>query len=177
MLRTNPRRQAERAEAVTVRRIAEKAGRRAALMETVGRLASMGPASTTAAPKTEAHRNRALLDMAEGRECLLRVPGICCNGHTVACHSNSSSHGKAGARKADDMYSVWGCVTCHRWLDQGPAPALRKVTAFMAAHLLQVDGWRRIAYDHSEPVRLQKAAQWALDQLNATPTFDLENAP
>jgi hypothetical protein len=144
---------------------------------TKGRMALMGPATTVAAPKTEPKRNRALLDMAEGRSCLLRVPGICCDGHTVACHSNLSIHGKAGARKADDQYSVFGCATCHRWLDQGPASASRKQAVFMAAHVRQVDQWRIIAADKSEPYRLQQAALWALIQLNSSQPFSLEEAP
>lgn len=178
MLRSiNPTRAAKRAERLAAEIERAKASRRAALMAGVGRMARMGPARTEAAPKTEARRNRALLDMAEGRACLLRVPGICCEGRTVACHSNLSSHGKAGARKADDQFSVWGCPTCHRWLDQGPAPASRKKAMFMAAHFLQVGEWRHIAVSKAEPLRFQQAAQWALDQLNATPVVGLDDAP
>jgi hypothetical protein len=131
--------------------------------------------TTSAAPKTSPKRNPALLEMAEKRPCLLRVPGVC-NGDpdtTVACHSNASVHGKAGARKADDCYSVWGCASCHRWLDQpigvhGPTYD-QKQARFALAHLDQVIEWRRIANDPSEPVRFRRAAQWALEQLNATP--------
>jgi hypothetical protein len=123
-------------------------------------------------PKSEPHRNRALLDMARDRPCLLRVDGVC-NGDTattVACHSNLWIHGKAGARKADDQYSVWGCIACHRWLDQGKATFLRKEHVFMLGHLSQVLEWRRVAVDPSEPPKFRKAAQWALDLLDATPT-------
>lgn len=123
-------------------------------------------------PKTEAHRNPALLEMARGRHCLLRVPGVCRGGTetTVAAHSNWACHGgKGGARKADDEYSVWGCFGCHHWLDQIAAPKATKQTAFMRAHADQVLEWRRIAQDPSEKPRYRLAAQWALDQLNATP--------
>jgi hypothetical protein len=115
--------------------------------------------------------------MAQGRPCLLTVPArlgmdgsAWCKSTdtTVACHSNLSEHGKAGARKADDCYSVWGCGACHFWLDFSRAPAEQKEAVFMGAHLAQVLEWRRVAADESEPERFRKAAQWALDALNAT---------
>jgi hypothetical protein len=125
----------------------------------------------TPIPKTELHRSRALLDMARGRPCLLRVAGVCSGRaeSTVACHSNKAAHGKGGARKADDEYSVWGCFSCHGWLDQGKAPGHTKDMVFMRAHADQVLEWRRIAQDPSEKASNRLAAQWALDQLNATP--------
>ena len=147
---------------------------------TRGRMASMGPATTTALPKTEAHRCPALLEMARGRTCLLcTLTGqrLCHPESTVAAHSNLAAHGKAGARKADDHYSAWLGDAHHRWLDQGAAPAAQKLEAFMAAHIAQVNHWRRIATDRAEPERFRRAAAWALDRLNATPTFAMENAP
>lgn len=127
-------------------------------------------------PKTEPKRNRALLDMAQGRPCLLRVPRVCNHDPrtSVACHSNLSIHGKAGARKADDQYSVHGCSACHEWLDRGPATHEAKGLAFASAFIDQVLLWRRIAVDMDEPERFRKAAQWALDQLAATPVGALE---
>lgn len=122
--------------------------------------------------KTKAKRCPALLEMANGRPCLLHIPGVC-NGRTdttVACHSGLSIHGKAGARKADDCYSSFGCAACHSWLDQGPAPRAVKEAAFMAAHLRQVIEWRRVMQDPTEPDRFRRAARWALDELNAMPT-------
>lgn len=122
-------------------------------------------------PKTEQHRCPNLLAMARDRRCLLAVPRICTGGFntTVACHSNLPEHGKAGARKADDEYSVWGCFGCHTWLDQGKAPAAKKRLAFTLAHLDQVIEWRRIATDPSEKRKDRIAAAWALTQLNARP--------
>lgn len=130
--------------------------------------------STTAArpqPKTKAQRNGHLRDMARGMPCLLRVPGVCTQDRAtvVCCHSNLSIHGKAGARKADDQYSVWGCAACHRWLDQGTAPRAQKFAAFMAAHLAQVLEWRAIAFDGSSAPRDRAAALWALGLLNSQP--------
>lgn len=126
----------------------------------------------TAKPKPEAHRNPHLLSMARGRYCLLRVPGVCIGGTetTVACHSNLSIHGKAGARKANDEFHVPGCFACHRWLDQGPADGVLKAMTFMQAHLEQVSFWRALAADTTQlPPKDRTAAQWALDHLNASP--------
>jgi hypothetical protein len=100
--------------------------------------------TTEPAPKTEAYRDPALLAMAERKPCLLQVRGVC-NGRTdttVACHSNQQMHGKAGARKADDCYTVWGCSACHEWLDRGPAIASHKEAVFRHAHARQVECWK-----------------------------------
>jgi hypothetical protein len=154
-------------------RYRERMGRTAVLMDEVRRQekpsVSMEGGTTGPAPKSEAKRNQALREMAQGRKCLLRVFDLCTGdtAMTVACHSNWSEHGKAGARKADDTYMVWGCGACHRWLDQGPAKAEVKRARFTLAHMDQVIEWRRVASDPGEPVRFRKAAQWALDELNA----------
>lgn len=121
-----------------------------------------------AVPKTEPQRNPALLAMARGQRCLLQVPGVCRPDPTttVACHSNQSAHGKAGARKADDQWHVYGCAACHRWLDQGPAPAAEKIERFAAAHRWMVAIWLDIVagVQPSTP-RERRTAQWALDRL------------
>lgn len=119
-----------------------------------------------ALPKTVAKRNRALLDMARGRQCLVRAPGVGLHpvDTTVACHSNLAEHGKAGARKADDHYSVWGCFACHTWLDQGAADAVVKAAVFDQALALQIEAWRQVASNPAEPERLRRAARWALSQ-------------
>lgn len=123
------------------------------------------------APKTELHRNPHLLAMARGKPCLFRLPGICNFDPetTVACHSNSGAHGKGGARKADDQYSVWGCFACHSHIDQGKSDATAKEVAFMGAHLAQVCEWRAIAASAGADPKDIAAARWALDHLNATP--------
>jgi hypothetical protein len=137
----------------------------------LSRPANYGSAVLKAAPKTQAYRDPVLLEMARGRPCLLCVPGECCcrPGSVVACHSNSAIHGKAKSRKADDCYSVWGGDFAHEWLDRSGATRAKKESAFMAAHLLQVLAWREIAADPSEPERFRKAAQRALERMNATP--------
>lgn len=122
-----------------------------------------------AVPKPQERRNPHLLAMAKDMPCLLAIAGVCL-GHnsqtSVACHSNFSRHGKGGARKADDHYTVWGCMACHRWLDQGPAPIEEKQAAFDLAHQAQLIAWADIACDscHIYSPQERKAAQWALDQ-------------
>jgi len=154
-------------------RLAERAARNAAQAQTCipRRAAVMGGGTAGPAPKTVPWRCATLLEMARGRPCLLLVPGLCNHrlDTTVAAHSNLLAHGKAKARKADDCYVVAACATCHRWLDQGSAPAAVREAAFMAAHARQVLAWRRIATDPAEPARFRRAAAAALDHLNATP--------
>jgi hypothetical protein len=119
-------------------------------------------------PKSVQHRNRHLLDMARGQQCLLMVPA-CCNHRTdttVAAHSNWAIHGKAGARKADDQFSVFACFACHNWLDPGGASSDQKLSAFMDAHARQVLAWQLIANSAGSTDADRKSAQWALDLLN-----------
>lgn len=124
-------------------------------------------------PKTVPRRNARLRALAEGQPCLLLVPGICTNDSTtvVCCHSNLGIHGKGERRKADDHYSAWGCAACHAWLDQGRAPAAKKESIFMAAHLRQVLAWRALAQAPNTKQPDRAACLWALDLLNATPIF------
>lgn len=129
---------------------------------TVASCAGMG----VGVPKTVEQRNPHLLSMARGQPCMLRIPGVCNNDWrtTVACHSNFSIHGKAGARKADDQYHCAGCSACHRWLDQtinGPLYEV-KLAAFLAGHALQVLAWQRIAGDMSYSPKDRRAVHWAL---------------
>ena len=121
-----------------------------------------------ALPKTVKQENRTLLNMAKGQRCLLQVPGVCRPdpATTVACHSNQSAHGKAGARKADDQWSVWGCVRCHSWLDQGPAPAAEKIERFSAAHRWMVSIWQDIVAGVLPATpKERRAAAWALARI------------
>lgn len=136
-----------------------------ALFRAPGRVAD----EVVAVQKSQPQRNRALLDMADGRPCLLRIPGVCSGdtSTTVACHSNLSIHGKAKSRKADDQYSVWGCACCHRWLDQSPATQEQKTEAFMRAHQHQVLAWREIAQGKRlRSQREREAAKWAIERID-----------
>lgn len=154
-------------------REAQKEANRAVLLRTRGREGvTLGGEVRAGQAKTTAFRDAALLEMARDRRCLLGVPLVCYGAvteTTVACHSNLSIHGKGKSRKADDCYSVWGCRGCHSWLDVGTAKADLKRMTFALAHIDQVQAWRVIAADPSEPERFRKAARRALDHLNATP--------
>lgn len=58
--------------------------------------------------------------LCKGQVCYLRLPGVACTGQAHdPCHSNQAKHGKGGAIKAHDLYTVPGCRTCHNELDQG----------------------------------------------------------
>lgn len=119
--------------------------------------------------KTIAHRNPHLLAMARGQNCNLQVPTICNRNPetTVAAHSNSAKHGKAGARKADDNYIVFGCSACHSWLDQGGGARNREQGEFYFNRGLvrQCREWARIAYDPLANAKDRAAATWALELL------------
>lgn len=124
------------------------------------------PALFKPLPKSEPYRDRALLDMAKGRHCLLQSFD---GGHnietTVAAHSNESRHGKGKSRKADDIYSVWACARCHTFFDFAGIPRDEARELFAVAHAKQIRAWKRIAVDPSEPARFRKAAQRALEEL------------
>lgn len=120
-----------------------------------------------ACPKPEAKRNRRLLDLAYGRPCLFRWLDTCERAGgttTVACHENSHEAQKAGARKADDHRSVWGCGVCHHAYDQGSAPRWLKQQVFAKAMDRQIKAWQRIAADANEKPGDRKAARWGLEQ-------------
>lgn len=57
--------------------------------------------------------------LCKGQPCYLRIPGICTGQAHDPCHSNQAIHGKGGAIKAHDVYTVPGCRACHNELDQG----------------------------------------------------------
>lgn len=120
-------------------------------------------------PKDPRQVNRALTDMASGRECLLAVPRVCSHDSStvVACHSNSGAHGKGKAVKSHDFYSVWGCHACHTWLDQGSASASFRSAQWTLGFNRQIERWREIATNPLEKTRHVDAANWALKRLKA----------
>lgn len=83
-------------------------------------------------PKT-VYRNQALLDLAQGEECLLRVPKYCQGGTdtTVASHSNRLRDGKGKGIKAHDWAIAFGCSGCHWFIDQSTAPLEMKLSYFI----------------------------------------------
>ncbi len=99
-------------------------------------------------PKT-VYRNQALLDLAKGEECLLRVPKYCQGGTdtTVACHSNQLRDGKGTGIKAHDWAIAFGCAGCHWFIDHSTAPFAMKLSYFVPglrltrARLIVLDAW------------------------------------
>lgn len=101
------------------------------------------------APKKRAGHNKAYLEACRGELCYLRISGVCIGGiqTIVPCHANWPEYGKGMGLKAKDIYTVPGCMSCHAWLDQGPALRNDKKQAWEAAYA----AW--------EPVRTLKMAQ------------------
>ena len=124
-----------------------------------------------AMPKKPRAENRHLLDMARGRECLIRSP-ICVGGTatTVACHGGGVHRGKGMGYKVGDQYTAWGCYACNHYTDAyKDASKAQKNAYFAVGHIFQVLEWRDIAADTSARAKDRAAAQWALEQLNALP--------
>lgn len=90
------------------------------------------------AAKRRAGHDAALLKACRGKSCYLKVPGICLGAAgidtVVPCHANWPEYGKGMGIKADDKYSVPGCMACHHWLDFGPADKEIKKTAWQRAY-------------------------------------------
>lgn len=65
--------------------------------------------------KSLRHESKKLRDSARGRECQIRIPGICNrnNETVVLCHVNG---GGAGT-KHSDLLSTYGCSDCHSAVD------------------------------------------------------------
>lgn len=60
-----------------------------------------------------------LRKLARGRECLIRIPGVC-NGDpetTVLCHIHKPSISGGIGLKANDLLASWGCSACHDRID------------------------------------------------------------
>lgn len=135
------------------------------------------PPPAAAVPKQPRAENRHLLDMARGKPCLIRSP--ICNFDpetTVACHGGRVANGKGMAYKVSDALTCWGCSACNHYTDAyGGATKAQKAAAFMVGHLAQVCEWRAIAGSAQSSPKDRTAAQWALDQLHATPVGQQEN--
>lgn len=114
------------------------------------------------------YRNKNLLDLAQGQECLLNISPRCLTTDgttTVACHDNSLQSGKGMGLKADDSRTVWGCYHCHTLLDQGHLDYENRQEAFEDAYGRQVEEWAKIASNPClKPWRVE-AARKVLDYL------------
>lgn len=59
-----------------------------------------------------------LRSLAQGRPCMIRVPGVCNFNPetTVLCHLRMAGISGMGL-KANDFLGAWGCSDCHRYVD------------------------------------------------------------
>lgn len=59
-----------------------------------------------------------LRNLARGRPCMIRMPGICNHNPetTVLCHLRMVGLTGMGM-KAQDLLGAWGCSDCHRYVD------------------------------------------------------------
>ena len=109
------------------------------------------------------YRNRSLLDLAQGQECLLNISQRCAGDEgstTVAAHDNSLQAGKGMSLKADDSNSVWACYWCHSLFDQGHIDLDDKRAMFKEAYTRQIDEWLKIAQNPClKPWRVDAARQ------------------
>ena len=60
-----------------------------------------------------------LRKLARGRECMIRLPGICCRdpATTVLAHVRLAGVSGIGL-KADDALGAYACATCHDAVDR-----------------------------------------------------------
>lgn len=57
---------------------------------------------------------------AKGRQCQIRIPGVCSgNSETVVlCHLNNKRlFGVGTGQKVPDIFGAWGCSACHDVVD------------------------------------------------------------
>lgn len=68
---------------------------------------------------------------AKGRECQIRIPGVCNHNNetVVLCHLGGAGMGT----KNDDMFGAFGCSACHDVVDG------RMVSAYYSKYL--IDKW------------------------------------
>lgn len=117
------------------------------------------------------YRDKDLLKLAEGQECLLIISKRCLTTEgstTVACHENSLEAGKGMGLKADDSRTVWGCYFCHTMLDQGDMTSEQQKQVFRDAYERQIDEWRKIAENHCLRPWKVKTARDVLDHLGVS---------
>ena len=114
------------------------------------------------------YRDNNLLKLAQGERCLLLAVERCQTNlgeTTIACHSNLLLDGKARGLKASDAKTVWGCLHCHTWLDQGMAAKKEKQRVWDAAYARQIEEWVKIADNICLKPWKVEAARKVLDHL------------
>ena len=85
-----------------------------------GGLKATAPMKRRYKPQAE-RENREYALACYDEPCWLLVPGIRCapRATVVPCHANQIARGKGMGLKANDLYTVPGCMNCHHEIDQG----------------------------------------------------------
>jgi predicted Fe-S protein YdhL (DUF1289 family) len=164
-------RQAERVTASQERRALSmtrlSAPKRVSLLaRVVTRVGSIQDEPVRAVPKEPRMCNKAVLELARQKPCLLLSPICIPNPETtVACHGAGVANGKGMAYKVGDYLTCWGCDRCNDYTDAyNRATAEQKLAVFSAGHARQIYEWQKIASDPRAKPRDRKASQWALDE-------------
>lgn len=72
-------------------------------------------------PKPSTYRNQKIRDSANGKECLMCLPG--CLGNAIWSHYRGEAGGKGMGLKADDLAGCYACIHCDAIYDgQKPRP-------------------------------------------------------
>ena len=134
--------------------------------EHLRRRVSSGPVELVAIPKTVREENAHYRAMARDKDCQLLIPGVCSFDRSTVVLAHSNWHDKGAHRKASDFWGVWGCYSCHTWLDQGAALKAQKRVAFAAGLVRMHFELRKIVADPSQKARDRESAAWALERLS-----------
>lgn len=68
-------------------------------------------------PKREPVRSKKLRDSARGKDCTLRIPGVCCGDPETTVLAHLPHGGRSMGQKAPDTHAVYACANCHDVLD------------------------------------------------------------
>ena len=60
-----------------------------------------------------------LRKMARGRDCMVRLPGICNRNPETTVLAHYRMHGLSGiGLKSNDLFGAWACSSCHDEIDR-----------------------------------------------------------
>jgi hypothetical protein len=131
-----------------------------------GRNTAMAPV-----PKRPALRNQYLRDLARGEECSVKIGGACaCQPETVVwAHTNTLADQKGLGYKASDEQGFFAGHECHTAIDARKLSPEAVDLLVITAQLRTRERLREIADSYSAPQWKQKAAMWALTNLERKP--------
>lgn len=75
--------------------------------------------TSTTTSRSEGSVGRKIRRSAQGKPCLLRIPGVCQGGTETTVHAHLRMAGGGGiGQKPVDYAGVRACHPCHDWLDR-----------------------------------------------------------